>query len=200
MLQKETMKQGWPTQWRYLCLFVVHFVLMAGNCSAQWFLEDAELVDVRVGSLSDEVDALAKGSGLLSDGRTFSFDRWYSSTWVDLRFTFMTPVSKNLGIYWGFGTGERGEKFRIDPSIKLGFLAIEPITENSQLSLSVSVVIGGYLREKTCTADYGAIGGVQTVNCRLADSLLPPAETLNYLLDKRPGDRVSATLRYQLKF
>jgi hypothetical protein len=200
MLQKETMKPGSLTQWRYLCLFVVHFLLMAGSCSAQWFLEDAQLVDVRVGSLSEEADALAVGSGLLSDGRTYSFDRWYSSTWEDLRFTFMTPVSKNLGIYWGFGTGERGEKFRIDPSIKLGLLAIEPITENSQLSLSVSVVIGGYLREKTCTADYGAIGGVQSVNCRLADSPLPPAETLKYLLDEPPGDQVSVRLRYQLEF
>jgi len=79
-------------------------------------------------------------------------------------------------------------------------VAIEPITDNSQLSLSVSVVLGGYLREKTCTADYGAIGGVQTVNCRLADSPLPPAETLIYLLDEPLGDLVSVTLRYQLKF
>lgn len=194
------MKQRSHTQWRYLCVLVAYLLLMAGNCNAQWFLEDAQLTNVRVGDLSSEVDALSRGAGLLSDGTEFSFDRWYDSNWADLRFTFLTPISGNFGVYWGFGTGERGEKYAIDPSVKLGFVSISPISENSYLSLSVSAVLGGYLREKTCTADYGAIGGVQLVNCRMADSTLPPSETLKYLLDEPPKDQVVVTLRYQLKF
>lgn len=181
-------------------MLVAPFLLAAERCNAQWFLEDARLVDVHVGELSDNVDALARDEGLLSDGTEYTFERWYRSNWVDLRFTFMTPISGNFGVYWGFGTGERGEKYEIDPSIKLGFVSIRPISENSYLSLSVSAVLGGYLQEKACTADYGAIGGVQTVNCRLADSPLPPSETLEYLLDEPPKDQVVVTLRYQLKF
>lgn len=185
---------------RTLCLFAAQLLMIADAANAQWFLEDAQLVDVRVGELSSQVNDMASGTGLLSDGTEYSFSRWYSSNWEDLRFTMMTPVSDNLGIYWGFGTGESGNKYQIDPSVKLGFIATEPVSENGLLSLSVSVVLGGYLREETCTADYGAIGGVQTVNCRLASSPLPPAETLDYLLDEPPTDQVSISLRYQLRF
>ncbi len=168
--------------------------------AAQQFLEDAKLVDVSVGDLSQVADEMSYGTGLLSDGTTYSFDRYYSNDWVDLRFTWMTPLSKNFGVYWGFGTGERGEKYRIDPSLKLGFLATRPTSEHSLWSFSISTVVGGYLKEKSCIADYGAIGGVQEVNCRLASSILPPAETLKYLRNEPPGDQVSVTLRYQFSF
>lgn len=173
---------------------------MAENCNAQQFLEEARLVDVRAGNLSGVVVKLASGRGLLSDGTEYSFDRWYSSNWFDLRFTLISPISENLGVYWGFGTGERGQKYQIDPSLTLGFIATAPITDNSFWSLSVRGVLGGLLKEKPCTADYGAIGGIQIVNCRMADSLLPPSETLEFLLNEPPDDQLSVTLRYQLNF
>lgn len=194
------MKQRSHTQWRHLCLLLVHFLLIAQNCNAQQFLAEARLVDVRAGNLSGVVVKLASGRGLLSDGTEYSFGRWYKSNWFDLRFTLMSPISENLGVYWGFGTGERGEKYQIDPSLALGFIATEPITDNSFVSLSVRGVLGGFLTEKSCTADYGAIGGVQRVNCRMAGSLLPPAETLNFLLNEPPDDQLSIMLRYQLNF
>ena len=174
--------------------------MFAGPSHAQWFLEEAHLVDVSVGSNSREVDTLARGRGLLSDGSEYSFERYYSSNWEDLRITMMTPLSRNFGVYWGFGTGESGDKYQIDPSVKVGFVTTDEVSENGLLSLSVSVVLGGYLREESCSADYGAIGGVQSVNCRLASSPLSPEDTLDYLLNEPPGDQISVSLRYQLRF
>ena len=181
-------------------LLALPLCLFAEASHAQWFLEDAHLVDVSVGSNSQDVDSLARGRGLLSDGSEYSFERWYSSNWEDLRITMLTPLSRNFGVYWGFGTGESGEKYQIDPSIKVGFVATDEVSENGLLSLSVSVVLGGYMREEACTADYGAIGGIQAVNCRLADSPMPPSETLDYLLNEPPGDQISVSLRYRLRF
>ena len=185
----------------------IRIPLAAGLClvwgldaHAQAFLEDAQLVDVRIGKSSYDVSSLAGGRGILSDGTEYTFRKWYEADFPDLRLTMITPISDTFGVYWGFGTGEGGEKYSIDPSIKVGFLATQPVGDNGILSLSVSVVIGGYLREESCTADYGAIGGVQSVNCRLADSVLPPSETLKYLLDERPGDQVSISMRYQWRF
>ena len=175
-------------------------LVWAGDANAQAFLEDAQLVDVRIGKSSYDVSSLAGGRGILSDGSEYTFRKWYEADFPDLRLTMITPISDTFGVYWGFGTGEGGEKYSIDPSIKVGFLATQPVGDNGILSLSVSVVIGGYLREESCTADYGAIGGVQSVNCRLADSVLPPSETLKYLLDERPGDQVSISMRYQWRF
>lgn len=112
----------------------------------------------------------------------------------------LSPINSNSGMIWGFGTGESGAKYHIEPSLKIGFLATQPVGENGLLSLSVSTVAGGYFREGTCTADYGAIGGIQEVNCRMADSILPPAETLDYLVNQPPMDQASVSLRYRLRF
>lgn len=180
--------------------FCVACLLVAPGASAQEFLEDAQMVDLRVSANSYRTDRLESGGGILSDGTPYSFRPWYDGDLADLRLTMFTPTSENFGVYWGFGTGESGEKYEIDPSLKVGFLATEPVGENALLSLSVSVVVGGYLREKTCTADYGAIGGIQAVNCRMAGSPMPPSETLSYLIDRPPGDQVQVTLRYRWLF
>ncbi|WP_093975985.1 hypothetical protein [Boseongicola aestuarii] len=139
-------------------------------------------------------------TGGLSDGSRYSFNRYYSTDFQDVRVTMLSPVDANFGIIWGFGTGEGGNSYHVEPSLKLGFLATAPVGDNELLSLSVTTVLGGYFREGTCAADYGAIGGVQTVNCRMADSILPPSETLDYLVNQRPSDQVSISLRYQLRF
>lgn len=176
------------------------FVAAGHSAQAQGFWEDTQLVDLRVGDHSGVADELSFGSGLLQDGNRYSFDRWYSSDWVDLRFTFATAVTNQFGIYWGLGTGERGGKYHIEPSLKVGFLYVEPLDRQSQLSFSLSVVLGGYLKEESCQADYGAIGGVQSVNCRMAGSILPPEETLQYLLNEPPTDQLSLSLRYERQF
>jgi hypothetical protein len=49
-------------------------------------------------------------------------------------------------------------------------------------------------------ADYGDIGGVQSVNCRLAASELPPQETLKHLFNQAPHDRVTLNFRYSINF
>lgn len=167
---------------------------------AQAFLEDMELVGVGVGGLSSLADSFSRRTGGLSDGSRYSFSRYYSSDFPDLRVVMLSPINPNFGVIWGFGTGESGAKYHIEPSLKIGFLATQPVGDSGLLSLSVSTVLGGYFREGSCTADYGAIGGVQEVNCRMADSILPPAETLNYLVNKPPGDQLSVSLRYRLQF
>ena len=164
------------------------------------FLEEMKLVGVGVGNLSSLADRFSRQTGGLSDGSRYSFSRYYTSDFKDLRFTMLSPINPNFGILWGFGTGEGGAKYHIEPSLKFGFLASEPVGDDGLLSLSVTTVLGGYFREGSCTANYGAIGGVQEVNCRMADSILPPSETLDYLVNQAPGDQLSISLRYRLRF
>jgi hypothetical protein len=65
--------------------------------------------------------------------------------------------------------------------------------------LTIQTLLGGRLREKSCTADYEE-EGISEVNCRLAASLLPPEETLNYLLDVSAQTETRITLRLQYSF
>jgi len=66
--------------------------------------------------------------------------------------------------------------------------------------LRAATRFGGGLKEGTCVADYGDIGGVQSVNCRLAASELPPQETLKHLFNQAPHDRVTLNFRYSINF
>ena len=84
--------------------------------------------------------------------------------------------------------------------MKLGFVLTSEPSRNAVFSLKATTVVGGDLRERPCSADYGAIGGEQAVNCRLAASTLAPADTLQYLLQERPRGRNSVTLEYKLFF
>lgn len=61
-------------------------------------------------------------------------------------------------------------------------------------------MFGGRLKEKTCSADYGEIGGVQTVNCRLAASTLQPAETLQYLMNEKPKQDMLISVKWTYRF
>ncbi|MCW3782195.1 hypothetical protein OM960_11400 [Defluviimonas sp. CAU 1641] len=181
-----------------MCLVMA---LIPHKAMPQQFWEMTQLVDARAGtSLSDIARQLGTGGYELSDGSPVAFSDWYSSSWTDLRLTWVTQVSQNFGVYWGFGTGERGPKYEIEPSLKLGLIVLQPVSRNGMLSLSATTVIGGAFNEGTCTADYGAIGGTQTVNCRLAASVLPPEETLAYLVHEKPADRFELILRYRLSF
>jgi hypothetical protein len=61
-------------------------------------------------------------------------------------------------------------------------------------------LVAGGLKEKSCTADYGDIGGVQAVNCRLAASTLEPSSTLQYLANIRAQDRNWLSIRFNMNF
>lgn len=159
------------------------------------------LYEVQQGNdLSSVTYSASLGGYELSNGDWVSFRNWYKTDWKNLQLTMLTEMSENLGIIWGFGTGEKGDKYQIDPSLKLGFVYQAPITQRLVFDMNASIIVGGKLSEQSCTADYGAIGGVQQVNCRLAASTLAPEDTLNYLYNQYSGERVSAMLRLRYFF
>ena len=176
----------------------------AGPAAPHWerpHWEGTRLAEVGVSSNSDYVRSVSYGYGILRDATRVPFEPWYGGDALpDLKFAFLTPVGPDVGFLWGFGTGDSGEKYWIEPSLKLGFIARRPLSEHAEIVGRMSFVIGGRLRERTCIADYGAIGGVQTVNCRLADSPLRPEDTLDFLFDRRPGDQVELSLRLNIRF
>ena len=159
------------------------------------------LIELKQGSdFSGKVQNLQDGGYETAYGKAISFNRWYSTRWTDVSVAWMTQFTKNFGVIFGGSTGERGEKYRIAPSFKLGFVAQTAIGRNASLSFRVTSVLGGQLKEKTCIADYGEVGGVQTVNCRLAASILEPSETLKYLLNERPINRNLAFVQFNWQF
>lgn len=189
--------------WRLVTPLALAAGLVAAASPARAYdaLEETSLVGIRQGTpLSDEVAKLGRGSYELSDGEVVDFRRWYGQNWIEMRVDFMTQLTENVGLLWGFGTGEWGEKYRIAPSLKLGLILQAQPTPLSSISVSFTSLFGGRLREKSCLADYGDIGGVQNVNCRLAASTLEPAETLKSLLNMKPPDRMWVGLRYLAQF
>jgi hypothetical protein len=148
--------------------------------------------------LSLKARGVRQGGFETATGEWVGFDRWYSTKWNDTRLSWVTQVNPNFGLVWGISSGERAEKYAIDPGVRLGFLLQAEPKKNNAISISGSAVIGGRLREKPCTADYGEIGGIQTVNCRLAASPLEPSQTLNYLYNEKPESAVH--VRYRLSF
>jgi hypothetical protein len=162
-------------------------------------LEDTFLIDLRAGTArSDIADALGSGGYELSDGRRVDLQRFYRSRWRDLDVTFLTQISDRFGLVWGISTGERGRKYRIAPALRLGFIAQWPVGRRGVLTVTAETFVGGELEEFPCVADYGSIGGVQAVNCRLAATELPPSETLRALV--RVDAARESTLRATLEF
>lgn len=163
--------------------------------------QTTHLIGVQQSSaLSREVSGFRSQQFNLSNGELVRFSHWYKTNWQELQLTWLTQINPQLGLIWGGGTGERGPKYRIAPSLQLGFLFEQPLSNQSAWSLRATTRLGGRLREKTCLADFGNIGGMQTVNCRLAATHLPPEETLQYLLNEAPRDRLLIGLRYVRNF
>ncbi|WP_245525028.1 hypothetical protein [Mesorhizobium sp. M8A.F.Ca.ET.165.01.1.1] len=134
----------------------------------------------------------------MQTGSRVSFNQWYQTNWVDTHVDLMTQITQDTGILWGFGTGEQGEKYRIAPSLKLGFLTQLHPSANSILSLSFTTTFGGKLSEKPCQADYGDLGTF-SVNCRLAAGEMAPEETLKYLANAKPESQ-HLWLNYRVTF
>jgi hypothetical protein len=155
-------------------------------CASE-FLDRTYFIDLSQGSqLSQTMRAAENGGFETSGGGSVRFKDWYSTNWTDTRFTMMTQLAPWLGIVWGASTGEYGQKYVIDPSLKVGLIVLGEIDKNASISFKATAIIGGSLREKSCIADYGEIGGVQKVNCRLAASTLAPNDTLQYLYNMSP--------------
>ncbi len=175
--------------------------LAASAATAQGFFESTDLLDIRQGTArSAAVRAASRGGFELTDGSMVSFREWYGSQWTDLQVDFLTRLSDDLGLIWGLTTGESGEKYRISPGFRIGFAYSTSISQTSDLSLTVSTTLGSTLTERTCTADYGDIGGVQRVNCRLAASALPPEETLRYRMRMNGLDDTRIAVQYEFRF
>jgi hypothetical protein len=179
-------------------LIALALSVLAAPAAAQDY---THLVEVRAGSaLSDLARDAVFLDQIYSDGSSIDMAPWYSSGWQDIQMTWLTEIDAANGVFWGFSTGEEGGKYRIDPGLTLGFLSVQELEDGWTVSLSTTFRFGGRLTEDPCTADYGEIGGIQTVNCRMSGSYLPPAETLDYLWDKAPEGQLDLNLRWELQF
>lgn len=165
------------------------------------FLESTYLLDIRQGSpLSSKMSQFKEQNYETAFGEKVNFTQWYSTSWIDTRVLFMTQLTSSFGFIWGVSTGENAEKYTIKPELTLGFVYQNKISKNSSLTISGTTFINGNLKEKTCTANYGEIGGVQTVNCRLVASTLSPSETLNYLVNEKPNHDRTISIKWIYKF
>ena len=163
----------------------------------QNFIDATHLIDIKQGSeLSGKVSDSSAGGFETAQGNFVSFKQWYQTNWTDTKTVWMTEINPNLGVIWGFSTGEKAEKYDISRSVTIGFAYSTQIDKTSFLSIRGTTILGGNLREKTCTADYGDIGGIQEVNCRLAASPLPPSETLAHLFNDKPLNKDLFFVRY----
>jgi hypothetical protein len=145
----------------------------------------SRLVDLTMGGLNSDLVRSAAASGFeLSGGEAVDLQRWYAPELPNLSATFVTELSPHVGVIWGGALGERGEKYNLGPTATLGVVFRTSITHNLTIEMEMSGIYGGRLRERACIGDFGAVGGVQRVNCRLAASFLPPKETLEYLWDE----------------
>ena len=154
------------------------------------FSQATYLVDINVDStLNRRAKLLREGGFETATGEQINFYSWYTPQTNELHISWMTQITRNFGLIWGVGTGERADKYTIDPSLKLGFVYRVEFSKNQWLSLSGTGSIAGDFREHTCMADYGEIGGVREVNCRLAATEMPPEMTLKYLESGKPDSR-----------
>nr|WP_111298430.1 hypothetical protein [Paracoccus saliphilus] len=166
------------------------------------FVQNTDLLEVSLGSArSDQASDLRRGGYELADGSPISFDDWYRPRVKELNVLFLSEVAPNFGLIWGLSSGERGDKYRINPGLRVGFIVQRAVGDSATVSLQVATMLGGRLQEKPCQADFGPIaGGEVAVNCRLAATTLPPEETLNYLVRMSGADEARITLRYDLSF
>lgn len=147
---------------------------------------------------SRKANSLGYGGFELAKGGDVDFSHWYRTKWKDTSITFMTQLSPNFGVIWGFNTGEKGPKYYISPGLTLGFAGMHKLSKTVTLSFKATTQFGSRLTEEACTADYGELGGVQVVNCRLAAAPMEPAETLKYLANEGPNKhKISINLVWQ---
>lgn len=136
----------------------------------------------------------------LSGGEYVDLSNWYSPEFPNISASFETQLRPNLSMIWGGSLGESGTKYTLGPSGMIGFAYRRPVGKSAIISLEMLSVFGGALRERSCTANYGSLGGVQAVNCRLAATTLSPKQTLQYLWDEPPTATTTLRIAYSLQF
>jgi hypothetical protein len=172
------------------------------------FWDATQMVSMSFDGPSSGIVRAAAADGFeLSDGSAVDLMRWYAPRFPNLSATFLTQVNKEVAVIWGGSLGEVGQKYRISPSIDFGISWQREVGKHwprghsskrrAVIQLDVFGSYGGALRETACLGDYGEIGGVQRVNCRLAASILQPEETLAYLWNQPAF--VSGTIRLTFK-
>ncbi len=168
-----------------LKITMASFLLTGGttHAFAQDFWSDTFLLDVYMGSYRASVASnLRRGGYELSGGNVVDFRDWYTPQVPDTTFLFLKQISPEFGVIWGISTGEKGKKYRIEPALQLGIVYQYIPFRNAVISVKATYPFFGKMTEQTCIADYGNLGGVQIVNCRLAADIIPPEETLDYLI------------------
>jgi hypothetical protein len=180
---------------KLLFCFVAPFICSSSiaqiyTISENSFSQATHLVDINLEStLNRRAKSLRDGGFETSAGEQINFYSWYAPRVNEIHITWMTQLTRNFGVIWGIGTGERADKYTIDPSAKLGFVYQAELRKNQLLSVSFIGSVAGDFREHTCMADYGDIGGIHEVNCRLAATEMPPEMTLNYLESGKPDSK-----------
>ncbi len=183
------------------CCGILLALASAPRASAQEVFQGTSLLSVTVGSSrSTAARALGRGGYELAGGDFVDFAPWYRSARPDVTVLFLRRMSKDVGLIWGLSTGERAPKYVIQPGIHVGVAFRHEISALGTFSLTAVLPMFGRLRERYCLADYGAIGGVQRVNCRLGADELSPEETLRYLLDLNGTEDARLTLRLSWQF
>lgn len=165
--------------------------------SGQVFWEDTRLADFQIGSVFETTTTLTARRGYeLENGQFQRFREWYSNSWRDVKVVLETPIGKNQWFLWGMTTGEQAEKYIVQPSLILGYQSVFAVTDHSFFTFGLMAKFGGNLEEKSCTAKYSLTEISVPVNCRLAASLLPPAQTLEYLWNIDAPDRLQIDVGY----
>jgi hypothetical protein len=171
-----------------------------GNSQKALF-ESTYLIDIKQDNGHSRRLAPLQQAGFESaQGNSVSFYPWYTSAWKDTHVTWLTQLGSEFGFIWGVGTGERGAKYSISPSLRLGGIFRVELQKNTFFTFKATTLLGAQLKEKPCTADYGDIGGSQEVNCRLAASTLSPANTLLYLFNEPSGNKNQVLLQFKHRF
>ncbi len=186
-------------------LQAVSLLLMAWIMPAHGYdfdlLSNTALISVKERqTLSTYAQQLGAGGYELSGGSPVTLTKWYQRRNPDVHFDFMTQVLPGVGILWGVSTGEYAAKYMIEPALKAGVILQHAFSPTADISFSFTQLFRGRLKEKPCVADYGDIGGVQSVNCRLAASTLEPSATLQYLANVRPPDHSWVGVRFNLRY
>lgn len=152
----------------------------------------------------------AMNSGVVRDAARYSYDLsggervdlsgWYTPQSPSLTAILATDLAPNVALIWGGSTGEQGQKYWLGPTGVLGLALQRPLDGAAQIRFEVVGYFGGALRESPCLGDYGALGGMQRVNCRLAASYLPPADTLPLMWNIPESTEMVVKMTYRMQF
>jgi hypothetical protein len=177
-----------PALWKLAGLALVTGLLQPGFAMAQQLAWQTDLVGISQSNrLSSVAASMAIGGYDLSGGKYQSMVAFYTPPYADVRIDFLTTTAPNFGLLWGASTGEAAPKYKIDPSLRIGFIDQLVQFHSAFLTLSATSNLFGAMHEYSCMGDYPEFGGVQEVNCRLAASILSPEDTLKYLVHDVPA-------------